>query len=101
VTQVSVFCPYSIAFNSTGTRAYITSQCNSPGRVAEVDASSYKVLKMYDVGMGPVDIEITYGDTGLMVTNQMDSSASYINLVTGGITTAKLPGAPRGLSLIR
>jgi DNA-binding beta-propeller fold protein YncE len=101
VANVPVSSNYSIAFNSTGTRAYITSQGGSPGQVAEVDAASYQVLKRYNVGTGPFDIVMAYGDTGLIVTNILDPSASYISLRTGDVTTVKLTGEPRGLSPLR
>ena len=63
-----------VAFNSTGTRAFITSQVNQPGTVIVVDTATFLVLKTYTVGRGPTDIAMAYGDQSLVVNNDLDGS---------------------------
>ena len=100
-TSIGINFTYAIAFNSTGTRAYITSQASAPGTVVAVDTSTYTVVRTYTVGTGPIDIALAYGDRRLFVSNYLEKSLSVVNVATGAVNTTKLAGAPRGLSFVR
>jgi YVTN family beta-propeller protein len=57
-STIAIAAPYSVAFNSTGTLAFITSARGSPNTVKVVDTATFQVVKSYPVGLGPVDIEM-------------------------------------------
>ena len=90
-----------VAFNSTGTRAFITSQVNQPGTVVVVDTATFLVLKTYTVGRGPTDIAMAYGDQSLVVNNDLDGSISVIDLIDNKVFTTKLGAAVSGISFVK
>jgi YVTN family beta-propeller protein len=68
VTGLGIGQTTDVAFNSTGTRAYVTSASNSPGNVVVVDTATYRVIKSYTVGQGPADIaRFWLSTTGLAI----------------------------------
>jgi YVTN family beta-propeller protein len=91
-----------VAFNSTGTHAYITSSGTGSGTVTEVDTGSYKVLNTYTVGLNPVDISMSYADQFLVVNNYGEGSVSVIDLVKNAVVTTQLGGnsTPTGISWV-
>lgn len=97
---IGVPSPYGIAFNSTGTKAYVTSWSGSPGSVQVIDTSTYRVTKTYAVGTGPVDIAVAYGDRDVLVNNYTSGSVSRIDTATDKVTTADVGGSPVGLALL-
>jgi YVTN family beta-propeller protein len=88
-----------VAFNSTGTRAYITS--TNASSVVVVDTSTYQVIKNYTVGLGPTDIKMAYGDDLLVVNNSSDNSISVIDLIKDVVITAQVAGVPSGIAFVR
>ena len=101
-TTLGIASPYGVAFNSTGTRAYITSGSGSPGTVQVVDTTAFKVMGSYTVGTGPVDVAVLYGDRFVVVINNTDGSTSLIDISTGKVTTSNIPGgSPVGLAVVR
>jgi len=87
-----------VAFNSTATRAYITS---TPSSVYVVDTSTYRVIKTYQVGLGPTDIKMSYADEFLVVNNSSANSISVIDLIQDKVVTAPVGGVPSGISFVR
>jgi YVTN family beta-propeller protein len=90
-----------VAFNSTGTRAYITSQVSQPGTVVVVDTATFLVVKTYTVGRGPTDIAMAYGDQFLVVNNDLDGSISVIDLIANKVATTKVGSAVSGISFVK
>ena len=93
--------PRDIAFNSKGTKAYITSASGSPGTVQELNMTTFHVDTVYTVGLGPTDIAVLYGDAEVVVNNYEGQSVSTINTITGAVTTNPVSGSPIGLSVVR
>ena len=102
VTGLNIGETTDIAFNSTGTRAYITSQATTPGSVVVVDTSSYQTLSTYTVGLGASDIKMSYGDQFLVVNNDAGGSISVIDLKKDAVVTTQLGGnsAPSGIAFV-
>ena len=100
---VSVPSPFGIAFNSTGTRAFIASAGGNPnGTLQVVDTATLQVVASYPVGVSPVDVKITYGDRYVVVTNNGSDTVSVINTALGTVQTIKTASTrPQGLSIIR
>ena len=77
--NLSVQSPFGVAFNSTGTRAYITNG-NTPGTLQVMDTATYKTIRTVPVGNMPVDILVAPDDAFLLVTNYLGNSISVIDL---------------------
>jgi YVTN family beta-propeller protein len=91
-----------IAFNSTGTMAYVTSDLSDPGQVYVVDTATYRVLSTYTVGNGPSDISMSYGDQFLVVNNDFDGTVSVIDLRQDKVTTtAQLGASVTGIAFVQ
>jgi hypothetical protein len=90
----------SIAFNSTGTTAYLTSSWNSPGQVVVVNTANFQILNTYTVGVTPTDIGMSYGDQWLVVNNYGDSTVSVIDLVQNAVKTTNVGGVVSGLAFV-
>jgi YVTN family beta-propeller protein len=99
--NITIQAPRGLAFNSKGTKAYITSAFGSPGTVQELDMTTFQISNMYTVGLGPTDIALLYGDVEAVVNNYEGSSISTINVNTGVVTTTPVDGSPVGLSVVR
>jgi YVTN family beta-propeller protein len=99
--NITIQAPRGIAFNSKGTKAYITSAYGSPGTVQELDMTTFQISNMYTVGVGPTDIALLYGDVEAVVNNYEGSSISKINVNTGVVTTTPVSSSPASLSVVR
>jgi len=93
--SLGVTSPYGLAFNSTGTRAYIAN--SAVGTVQVIDTTTYQTIGFYTVGSGPVDVLVTNDDGFLFVTNNGGGSVSVIDLANGDVKTVVVGGNPRGL----
>ena len=100
-TLIPIPQAYGIAFDSTGSHAYVTSWSSNPGVVDVVDASTYAITKSYTVGAGPVDIRLAYGDRYLLVNNNQGNSVSVVDTLTGKVSTQNLGGPPMGLAIVK
>jgi DNA-binding beta-propeller fold protein YncE len=102
VTGLNISETSDVAFNSTGTRAYITTSSTIPGSVVAIDTSTYQTIKSYPVGLGPTDIKMSYADQFLVVNNNSDGSISVIDLLKDAVVTTKLGGnsAPSGIAFV-
>jgi hypothetical protein len=100
VTGVGVGAATDVAFNATGTRAYITSGTSTPGTVVAVDTATYQTITTYTVGAGPADISMGYGNQFLVVNNGTDGSISVIDLVKNKVATTKVGTNPSGIAFV-
>ena len=92
---------FGVAFNSTGTVAYIACR-TAPGTVRMFDTATYTLLNQaIAVGTNPVDITVTRDDQVIVVSNFEGKSLSLIDATTLKVTTVNLPGRPRGLAQTR
>jgi YVTN family beta-propeller protein len=98
VTQLAIGQSTDVAFNSTGTRAYVTS---GSGFVVVVDTATYQRIKSYQVGAGPGDIAMSYADEFLVVDNWAGNSVSVIDLVQDKVTTNAVGANPGGIVFVK
>jgi YVTN family beta-propeller protein len=97
--RLSLQGSYAIAFDSTGTRAFVTSGISN---VAVIDTSGFGTLATITVGQGPVDVALTPEDGLLIVNNYRDKSISLVDVSTYNVVgTVSLPGPARGLALVQ
>jgi len=104
--SLSISAPRGLAFNSKGTKAYISSADNPdlsslPGIVQEFNTNTFQVTNTYHVGVGPVDVEVLYGDQFVVVNNYEGKSYSVIDTIAGTVQTTALNGRPSGISMVR
>lgn len=91
-TTLSVPAPFGMAFNSTGTAAYIASQAgNGGGTVQVLDTTTFQLVQSYPVGISPNEVVIPYGDRYVIVTNQGDNTISIIDTSNSAIQTLTTP----------
>lgn len=100
ITSLGVSQAVDVAFNSTGTTAYITSDSPSPGIVVAVDTATFQTTNTYTVGNAPSDISMSYGDQFLVVNNDADGSISVIDLVKGVVSTTNVGQSPSGIAWV-
>ncbi len=91
----------SVAFNSTGTTAYISSSSVSTGVVIVVDTATYKVVRSYAVATGPTDVKVGFADRFVVVNNKSAGSISVIDLSTGVVNTNAVGDSPSGIAFVR
>lgn len=102
ITRLNIQASGDVAFNSTGTTAYITSSANNPaGQVFAVDTSTFRTVNTYTVGSGPTDISMSYGDQFLVVNNYNDGTVSIIDLQQGKVKTAQFGANPTGIAFVQ
>lgn len=93
-----------VAFNSTGTRAYITSGSGQgpgqQGKVYVVDTGTFQTITTYTVGAAPSNIAMAYGNQWLVVNNNADGSVSVIDLVQNAVKTTNLGTNPAGIFFV-
>lgn len=102
VTGLNISQTTDVAFNSTGTRAYITTNSTVPGSVVAVDTATYQTIKSYTTGSGPTDIAMAYGDQFLVINNNAEGSVSVLDLQKDAVVTTKFGGnsVPSGISFV-
>ncbi len=102
VTGLNISETIDVAFNSTGTRAYVTTSSTIPGSVVAVDTATYQIIKSYTVGLGPSDIAMAYGDQFLVVNNNSDGSVSVVDLLKDSVATTKVGtnSVPSGIAFV-
>jgi YVTN family beta-propeller protein len=90
-----------IAFNSTGTMAYISSDAVSPGQVVAVNTATFQITNTYTVGASPSDISMSYGDRFLVVNNETDGTVSVIDLMQNAVKTVQVGTSPSGIAFLQ
>jgi YVTN family beta-propeller protein len=99
---LNIQTPRGVAFNSKGTKAYITSAPPGlPGTVQELDTTTFQVDTTYTVGVGPADVAVLYGDRYVVVNNYEGQSVSVVDTVQGSVKTTAVNGSPSGISIVR
>jgi hypothetical protein len=102
VTNLAIGTTTDVAFNSTGTLAYITSgagaSAGTPGQVYVVNTGNYQTVRTYTVGASPADISMSYGNQWLVVNNNADNSISGIDLLHNAVKTVQVGGTPSGIA---
>lgn len=100
VTRLNIAQTTDVAFNATGTRAYLTNQVGSTGQVVVVNTGTYQTMNTYTVGNGPADISMYYGNQFLVVNNNGDGSITVIDLVKGTQSTVAVGASVSGISFV-
>ncbi|HEX6896107.1 MAG TPA: hypothetical protein VF146_12595, partial [Bryobacteraceae bacterium] len=104
VAVFTIQAPRDIAFNSKGTKAYIAVAGNpdnaTMGVVQEVNTNTFTLGPTYNVGRGPNDIAVLYGDQFVVTSNYEGKSISKIDTITGVVQTTPLNGRVSGLSMV-
>jgi DNA-binding beta-propeller fold protein YncE len=100
VFRLNIPSATDIAFNSTGTTAYVTSDLTIPGQVIAVNTATLQILNTYTVGNTPADITMSYGDKFLVVNNSADNTISLIDLVQNAVKTTNVGGVPSGIAFV-
>lgn len=91
--------PSGMAFNSTGTRAYVASGFG-PGAIVAFDTATLKQVASYNVGTYPVDVNVIPGDRFVAVNNFGSANLSIIDTVTGMVVNSSSNGASSSLGLV-
>lgn len=91
--------PSGIAFNMTGTRAYVASG-GSPGSLVELDTATFQKLGSYTVGNYPVDVNVLPDGRFVVVNNFASGNLSIVDTATGMVVTGQSTG-PTSLGLMR
>lgn len=87
-TMSGIVSPVAVAFNPTGTKAYVTSApAGVAGNVVVVDTSNYTVLSRIAVGTNPYSITLSVGGTRAFVSNFDSDSVSVIDTITDQVVT--------------
>ncbi len=99
IYRLNIPASTGVAFNSTGTTAYVTSGAN---QVVAVNTATFLTVNTYTVGRGPTDIQMSYADRFLVVNNYTDGSVSVIDLAQNAVNTISLGGssAPSGIAFV-
>jgi YVTN family beta-propeller protein len=101
VTTLNIVDPTDIAFNSTGTVAYITSSGTTPGTVYAINTATFQTITTYTVGPSPADIAMSYGDQFLVVNNG-DGTVTVIDLRQKKISSVKIGStAVSGIAFVK
>jgi DNA-binding beta-propeller fold protein YncE len=101
IYRLNIQITTDIAFNSTGTMAYITSASTTPGQVIAVNTATFQVANTYTVGNGPTDISMSYGDRFLVVNNENDVIISVIDLVENTVKSVQVGSNARGIAFMQ
>jgi len=92
-TITGIANPVAVAFNPTGTKAYVTSApAGVAGAVVVVDTSNYTVLGRIPVGTNPYSITISNGGTRAYVSNFDSNSVSVIDTTTDQVVSTVQTG---------
>ncbi len=99
IYRLNIPASTGVAFNSTGTTAYVTSGAN---QVIAVNTATFQTVNTYTVGQGPTDIQMSYADRFLVVNNNTDGSVSVIDLGQNAVKTISLgsSSAPSGIAFV-
>lgn len=100
VTALNISNPWNVAFNASGSRAYITNGATGvPGNVAVIDTETLKTIATIPVGVTPKGIRISPSGRHAFVVNydstflsQIDVSTNKVirNIEIGGSGASKL-----------
>jgi len=99
VRNFTLDSPCDVAFNPTGTLAYVAGGEGS-GYVTAINTQSYASVGTVPAGAGACDIMFTPDESFISVNNYLASSVTYINVASFQGVTIQTTGSPRGIALI-
>lgn len=87
-TTISIPSPTAIDFNSTGSKAYVTSStANANGALYIIDAKQYTIQKTVPVGRGPNAIAMSPARAKLYIFNQGNANMMVFDTATETVTS--------------
>lgn len=101
IFRLNIQSSTDIAFDSTGSMAYITSASTNPGQVIAVNTATFQVAKTYTAGNTPSDISMSYGDRFLVVNNENEATVTVIDLVEGIVKSVTVGSNARGIAFLQ
>jgi DNA-binding beta-propeller fold protein YncE len=90
---------YGVAFNSTGTLAYITSQAPS-GSIQVVNTSTYSIVQSIPLTVPPDEIKMTPDDQWLYINSYTGNAGIIIN-ASGQMLTTTSSAPLHGLAIVQ
>jgi len=97
VKQFRLTEPFSVVFNPTGTRVFVSS---GGGSVQVIDASTYNLIQTVPAGPGATDLQITPDGAFVFVNNSQAMSVTVIDTQSLTSTTTNVGGMPQGSVLL-
>jgi YVTN family beta-propeller protein len=97
VKQFRLTEPFSVVFNPTGTRVFVSS---GGGSVQVIDASTYNLIQTVPAGPGATDLQITPDGAFVFVNNSQAMSVTVIDTQSLTSTTTNVGGMPQGSVLV-
>ena len=86
ITALPISSPWNVAFNSSGTRAYITNGASGvQGSVAVVDTATLQTIASIPVGLTPRCVRVTPSGRHLFVTNYDSTFINQIDTATNTV----------------
>jgi len=95
VASLNVDTPYSVAFNPTGTFAYVAGGAGS-GSVEVYNTTTYALTNTISAGAGAGDLLVSPDEVFFSINNAFGSSVVGIDALTLTPTLAPQIGSPRG-----
>jgi len=89
--------PFSIVFNPTGTRAFVSS---GAGSVQVIDTSTYATIQSVPADLGAMDLLISPDGGYVMANNSQAQSVTIIDTRSLTSTTTNIGGTPQGSALV-
>jgi YVTN family beta-propeller protein len=100
INGLQIDSPWNVAFNASGTRAYVTNGASGvPGSVAVVDTATLQTIATIPVGTTPRNIRLTPSGRHAFVTNYDSTFISQID-VRGNRVIRSIPIGGTGASAI-
>jgi DNA-binding beta-propeller fold protein YncE len=97
--SLQIGATYGVAFNSTGTQAFITSQQTND--VKMVSTKDNSILASFPLSVPPDEVRITPDDQWLFVNSYLGNATIIINPATGEIEVSQSSGPPHGLAIVQ
>jgi len=89
--------PFSMAFNATGTQAFLSSAL---GSVWVLDTKTYALIKTIPADFGATDLQLSLDGAFIIVNNSSAHSVTVIETASLTATTTNISGAPQGAALV-
>ena len=93
VRSFSIAEPSSVAFNATGTQAFLASGL---GSVKVVDTTTYATITTIAAALGSTDLELSPDGAFVLVNNSASHSVTVIETASLTGTTYTISGTPYG-----
>jgi DNA-binding beta-propeller fold protein YncE len=85
-TAISVGSPFGVAYNRTGTRAYVSSRI-FPSSIKVIDTGSYEIIDSYQINGDPGFVKLSPDGRFLSVMDVSSTNIYIIELATRTVTT--------------